>query len=360
MTSRSIAALAALGILAACGGGGGSPKTPGQTDSTRPSQPSAMSALASNPAESHRATMAAATSIPAFGSVTQSSNRNVSGITTDAASASFDGTDLQFTVRRQDGSSITLDSANDTVERKSYSGPLQGTSARAYGLVDSSKSGISAAGVSVVWNSSDPSDYMAGGYWMHFEGRTAPLQVTGVELGAFVDGPELSGPASLPNLGTATYNGDAIGLYAVRLGSDGGVPAGSTETGEFSGNLALTADFGNNTISGCIACDGSGVTDYVLVDASTGRTRVVLDDSSKSSFHLGPATIDDSGRFRSMAVRWAHPDVTITRTGGSWAGQFSSIANGGDPRLVAGTVGAHGRTSGGTEAVFVGVWYGVK
>ncbi len=362
MTSRSIAALAALSLQAACGGGGsgGSPKTPGQADSTPPSKPSAMSVHAANPAESHRATMAAATSIPAFGSVTQSSNRNASDVTTDAASASFDGTDLQLTVRRQDGSSIALDSADDAAARQSYSPPVQGASGRTYGLLDFTETSISAASVTVSWDNSDPTDYLAGGYWMHFEGTTAPLRITGVELGAFVDGPELSGAASLPNLGTARYNGDAGGLYAVRYGSGSGVPAGSTETGEFTANIALTADFANSTISGCIGCDGSGVTDYIFVDASTGRAREVSGESSESSFHLSPASIDNSGRFRGTTVRWAHPDATVTSTEGSWAGQFSNVAVNGDPRLVAGTVGAHAQTSLGTEVVFVGAWYGAR
>lgn len=34
---------------------------------------------------------------------------------------------------------------------------------------------------------------MAGGYWMHLTGRTDPLTITGAEIGAFVDGPEIWG-----------------------------------------------------------------------------------------------------------------------------------------------------------------------
>ena len=214
--------------------------------------------------------------------------------------------------------------------------------------------------MTVSWDNSDPSDYLAGGYWMDFEGTVAPLRITSVELGAFVDGPELSGAASLPNLGTARYNGDAGGLYAVRYGSGSGVPVGSTETGEFTANIALTAHFANSTISGCIGCDGSGVTDHIFVDAGTGQARQVSDEGSESSFHLSPAPIDDSGRFRGTTVRWAHPDATVTSTEGSWAGQFSNVAVNGAPRLVAGTVGAHAQTSLGTEAVFVGAWYGAR
>ena len=52
---------------------------------------------------------------------------------------------------------------------------------------------------------------------MHFEGDFTVPSVTGAEIGAFVDGPELSGSATLPSLGTASYSGPAAGLYAQRV-----------------------------------------------------------------------------------------------------------------------------------------------
>ena len=365
MTSRSIAALAALGLLAACGGGGsgGSPKTPGQTDSTPPSKPSAMSALSSNWNESRRAAIAAATGRAAFGSVTQSSNR-ISGVTSDAASASVADGNVQFTVGRKDGSSLVLDSANHTRMRADLSSPLPGHIGRDYALLDYTDTSISAARLTVSWNDSDPSDYLAGGYWMHFEGSVESLSIASAEFGAFVDGPEFSRTATLPDLGTARYNGRAGGLYTVHYGPNFMEPApGSRETGEFEGNIALMADFGRDTISGCVGCDGPiMMTDYILVDGNTGQSRQFSDKNSDIRFHLDPASISDSGRFTSMAVRVSHPhpDLTFARTEGSWAGQFSGEPDDGDPRLVAGTFGGRSESTGGTEVVFVGAWYGAK
>ena len=48
------------------------------------------------------------------GSVTQSSNRSAAGVSTDAATASFDGHNLAFTVTRRDGSGLQLDWAVHT------------------------------------------------------------------------------------------------------------------------------------------------------------------------------------------------------------------------------------------------------
>ena len=109
MKMRILAVLAATAVIAACGGGGsggsvGSPSAPelkiGRAD-----------AFTLDSGGVHDATSQAARSVPAFGSVTQSSNRGVSGVTTDAASTTFDGTNVNLTVNREDGSNFALDSA---------------------------------------------------------------------------------------------------------------------------------------------------------------------------------------------------------------------------------------------------------
>ncbi len=362
--TRTLALLSALSVLAACGGGGsgGSPNTAGQSDRTEPAAPSAMAAFSANWDESRRAAIAAATTRAATGGLTQSSNAS-SGVTRDMASASVADGDVRLTVRRQDGSSLMLDSASDSHGHTDLSSPLPGHSARSYALQDHTATSISAAGLSVTWSNTDPSDYLAGGYWMHFGGTVEPLSVTSAEFGAFVDGPELSGPAALPALGTASYAGRAGGLYAVHYGPNFMNPApGSRETGEFQGNITLTADFGAETVSGCVGCDGSIMTDHTLVDGTTGQSREVLDEGSDIRFHLGPVSIGASGRFEGATVRVSHPhpDLTFVRTEGSWAGRFSNRQDNGAPRLAAGTFGGRAESSGNTEIVFVGAWYATK
>ena len=365
MITRTITAFTALSLVAACGGSGdgGSPKTPGQADSNERGAPSAMAALSSNWDVSHGAAIAAATSRADFGSVTQSSNSNGSDITTDIASTSFNGNTLQLAIRRQDGSRIVLDTADDADGSNAFPTPLSGADGRTYGLLDFTATSISAASVTVSWNKSDPSDYLAGGYWMHFEGSVEPLSIESAEFGAFVDGPELSEAATLPDLGTARYNGRAGGLYTVHYGPHFVKPApGSRETGEFEGDMTLMADFGSGTISGCVGCDGPLMTDYILIDGNTGQSRRVFDEGIELRIHLDSAEISGSGQFTGMTIRVSHPhpDVTFNRTEGSWAGQFSSKTDNGVPRLVAGTFGAQSESTGNTKVALVGAWYGVK
>ena len=82
--------------------------------------------------------------------------------------------------------------------------------------------------------------------------------MTAVEVGAFVDGPEISGPANLPATGTATYNGYAGGLAVTRTGNDAwlarnGIPSGVYELFEYPGDFRAVADFGMGMIEASIS-----------------------------------------------------------------------------------------------------------
>ena len=367
MTTRTIAALAAaasLLFLAACGGGGGGGG--GSSNSMPvpppPPAPTVADAQSADPAAVRAAGARAATSLQNFGSVTQSSNRGVSGITTDAASASFDGSNLQVTVRRQDGSSLALNSATDTVEDLTTDGPspLFDHTARDWYLLNYTNTSVSVAYAAVSWDRTDPTDYLAGGYWMHLEGDFSTPTITGAEIGAFVDGPELSGTPTMPVLGTASYQGAAQGLYAYEYGSGHvGVPRGSTEIGEYQGIAGLTADFGANTISGCIGCTG-GIRVVGIVATPDGYTED-FDATVAARMRLGAATFGSSGTFTSRDISIELAGRTVTSTNGSWGGRFSTIQdNAGDPRLVAGTTGAEWNESDGSKGVFIGAYFATK
>ena len=371
MTTRILAVLGAALLLVSCGGGGG-----GSTGAAPPNGPGPVAPvptvsglLGADPARSMTAAERAATSLPRFGSVTQSSNRNAAGVSTDAATASFDGHNLAFAVTRGDGSGLQLDSAAHAVADLTSDGssPVPGYTGRDWYLLDYTPISASVAYAAVSWDNTDPTDYLAGGYWMHFEGHLPSLAIREVEVGAFVDGPELSGDRALPKLGTATYNGEAGGMYATLYGSDAAAsgPPGSTEIGDFGANIVLTADFGEATISGCINCDGSARLSGVFTDGSTGQSRTFGNAPGSASIRLGPTTIGSSagrpGSFSSEGIALTYPGLTVTRTEGSWGGQFSNIVDAADdPRLVAGTFGARARSSGGSETVFVGAYYAAK
>ena len=95
--------------LAGCFGGGGS------SGNVLPEYGAVQSA---DGAGALRTAQRAATSLPRFGSVTQSHAHNVAGVTTDAADVTLDLETERgvLTVTREDGSSFTLDSARHTYD----------------------------------------------------------------------------------------------------------------------------------------------------------------------------------------------------------------------------------------------------
>jgi hypothetical protein len=356
-------ALGGLLILSACGGGGDSDTRP--VTSPPADTPTLNETLAANPVENRRAIMQAATSLPAFGNVTQSTNHNVAGVTTDAASTIFDGQRLTLRVQRDDANALTLDINSDTLESEALDSPIPGHSGRDWVQLDVDAGGTTLAYTAVSWSNSDHTDYLAGGYWLRAAGDVLSGSVTGVEVGAFVDGPELdiSNPPTTPMQGTATYSGFAEGVYAGRYGSI--VPGqtlseGSTETGIWSSTIGLTADFGAGTISGCIGCQTSVNVTGVYQDAATGETGAFADMATPYRVHLGAASFASNGTFRSQDVSISFAGVALSGSG-AWGGQFSNIPNGnGDPRLVAGTAGGEFTTPAGAEGAFIGAYFGTS
>ena len=161
-------------------------------------------------------------------------------------------------------------------------------------------------------------DYLAGGVWL-----IVPDDATSAAdyvFGAFADG---SDPFLQSNLtavqGTATYEGDATGVYSEETG-------GSTEIGYFDGDVTLTADFGSGSALGTIS---GSITDFEVDGVPESGT-----------LNLGTADIgsQDSGFFRG-AVTGSDDERSYT---GHWGGQF--FGNGqtdGKPGSVAGTFGGH-------------------
>ena len=198
------------------------------------------------------------------------------------------------------------------------------------------------------WLSTDPADYLSGGYWLHVSGDILGENFLVDDAGAFVDGPELSlaDRPTMPVQGTATYRGAAEGLYGLEYGADFPQYRGDTAIGAWSGDLRLTANFAARTIGGCVGCDVG-----TLVDGQPSDYRI----------RLGDISFDTQGTFRGSTVRLEHPALSFSRNSGSWGGMFSNrVDQTGDPRLVAGTLGGEAHTSGGTTSALVGAWYGTK
>ena len=341
-----VAATVGVVMLSACGGGGGSSSSMmSDLDAQRPTASAAATVQASGvTAAANRA----ASSLPLFGSVSQSASRDgVSGISTDRVSTTFDGDDFTLSVRRQRGNDAHLSSAEDHTDGYLYDyTPIPGHDRGADGfIVDYRPSETTAAYVAVSWLNSDPTDYLAGGYWLHISGDVLGSGAIADDAGAFIDGPEISlaSRPTMPVQGSATYRGDAAGLYGATYGSDVPQYQGETEIGEWAGDLRLMADFASRTIGGDV--------DSITVDGYASDYRI----------GLGAVSFDSRGTFRGSTVRLEHPQLAFTRNTGNWGGMFSNrLDSTGDPRLVAGTLGGEAETTGGSTATFVGAWYGTK
>ena len=359
-TFRMSAALpiAAMLVLSGCGGGGGSasggPKSPGGDPVSPPAAPTAPTladALSANPREVRGAAELAALRQR----YPQSSQAgNIAGVTGDAARASFDGRHVSVTVRRANGSSLAFNSASHSRSSTEYGRILTGYSLprrhRGDELLTYTDTSVTVASVYTNWNDTDPTDYLAAGYWMHLKGRVDPLMITGAEIGAFVDGPEIRGaPPELPLSGSAAYIGRAEGFYGFEYG---GAQAGASVIGKSITDVRLDVSFYSNTISGCIGCNGGISVRGVSSGGSTQAFTVPVRLRLQATTIKADSTFEDN-------VRLERDDATVTSSSGSWGGRFSNKSHSGNPRLAAGTAGAKWAESDGSRGVAVGAWVGI-
>ena len=381
---RTLAALVAalcLAIplaLAACGGGGGGAPPTAANPTPAPAEPTPApteadrnSVRTADSGKTLQSAGEAANSLPRFGSVTQATDRDANGVTTDRARAAFDDAGMTVTVTRADGSTLTLDTADAIDDYFLPNGvfriPGGPRTARAWLTANIAGRAATVSRLAVTSADDDSNDWLAGGYWLHIAGRnllaTAPT-VTGAYMGAFVDGPELRSPPNLPTTGTARYEGLGAGAYATRYGTGftgAGVAPGSTEIGEFEGTTTLTANFADNAISGCFGCKGDVLLSGVFEDGETG-VQNTFENTTDYRIRLGAAQIGSDGSFRTSDVTLSSATVQragfgFTEQGGSWGGKFSTIPVAtGEPRLVAGTFGGRAALSDGSQAAYIGAF----
>ena len=366
--------------LAACGGGGGAPAktaTPAPADPTpAPTEADRNSVRTADSGKTLESARRAADSLPRFESVTQSTNRNASGITTDRARAAFNGAGVAVTVTRADGSTLTLDSSDSvhsyTLPNRVFRilGPAR--IGRAWLTANIADRAATVSRLAVTTANDDSNDWLASGYWLHIAGQnllaTAPT-VTRAEMGAFVDGPELRSPPNLPTTQRAHYEGLGAGAYATRYGSGytaRGITPGSSEIGEFRGIIELNASFANNTISGCFGCKGNLLFTGVFEDGATGAQRTFEDVPTDYQLRLGTAQIESNGTFRAdnvtlSSARVRQAGLGFTEDSGSWGGKFSNIpGTHNEPRLAAGTFGGRAALSDGSQAAYIGAFVAGK
>ena len=385
-TSIAGCALAAC-LLIACGGGGGgggggssptalmeptsgmpsagdgTPESPStRTGTDRTGIPSGYekrddAGLAVNPNGARDALYAAATAVPLFGSVTQSSNVNDSGVSTDRAEATFDGTNATIRVTRSDGSYFTYgtnsggtySSGEFTSAQKNRFLPDHWERGRAYYHVRSTETSYHADYIGTGWDSDNLEDFAVWGYWLRTDGANPFLPGTKFDAGAFIDWGDPDDRMPLPATGSATYVGEAQWLYHHESG-------GWVEIGQGIGALNVTAGFGDNSLTLCIGCAAQS---RIFGDARGPDGTFYRYDDHPTDYRLeATATINSDGSFRTTNVTLTNPSHPITSFEGSVGGQFSTKLDANNvPVHVSGTHGGkyvHQNASGAWVGTFGG------
>ena len=262
-----------------------------------------------------------------------------------ARTTSFDGELLRLELTLEDGSKEKFSSVRDEWFSWSWMPVLPNHVGRRWALIKNQTEGTSFAYALVSWDNDDPTDYLAAGYWLWFPGSHPPrLPLSEAEMGVFIDGPEVdaSDPPQLPVLGTATYVGEAGGLYEYGYGSGWPGLDEAVETEEFAGTINITADFADNTVTGCIGCIGDiEIRRAHLYTILGGRVELPLALPTDYELRFGRTKIDPNGTFESADVTVSHPGRTVTQSDGKLSGSFSNKPDlDGNPRLVTGIAGA--------------------
>lgn len=277
----------------------------------------------------------------------------------------YDGRVLSLDVVHQDESTTTLTTARNAVEVGEPVRPAMPAHAGwAWTLVNTAQDSTTYAYAAVSWANDDPTDYLAAGYWMHFPGH--PPDPAMAEAAGFIDGPELdvSNPPHLPVQGQATYSGLAGGIYRYKYGDNWGAQlAGTFAVEGYAATVTLSADFSDNTLHGCIGCQGD-------IAIARSHLHLILGDRLRQlsalptdyELHLDAVSFNpDDGTFEHPAVTVKHPERTVTQSEGFWGGQFSNLPDAdGNPRLVAGFSDAGFEEADGSSGSFWGMFNGLS
>ena len=328
----SFALVLAATALAGCGGGG----TPVSQQPTG-DQPGDLARNLDNTGRTTRVDKAriAANAIPRMGSVTQSSNVDSSGRTTDRASATFDGSQMSLAIAHQDGTSTRVTAPISALVSTGENSVFQGHRDGQWMLGREENGRHTALIATISYSPASASDWLAGGLLITADGSGGPVGAGDVDQVAWIDGPEVSGNVDLSGAsGSAVYSGAVVGNYTSTSGAN-------LEVGAFQGRVSLTANFDASSISGCIGC-GQGIRISPYYDSENGGD--LEGEGVPLEFRLGRIGIGDDGIFNNGDVTISTApgaedltDESLQGQSGKWGGRFSTrlIADSSRPRAAA-------------------------
>ena len=184
------------------------------------------------------------------------------------------------------------------------------------------------------------SDWLATGVWAR---RPADGAYANYRFGVFADGGDRFPASRVAALtGTATYTGDATGVYSRRTGADGA----SRRTEFFEADAVLTADF-----SAKPGATGEGYISGRVHNISVGGTAI----AGSPEIALNRARISANGSVHAALTRMTFDGSSWT---GSWGGEFYGARGVRQPPgAIAGVFGATaGSKYNGTAKTFIGAF----
>lgn len=367
-TTVPVALAAAALWLSACGGGGSGGSVTAGPPVTSDWQADRPAVLAANRARILGAVAAAAAARPGAGGLTRSGNRGDDGSTTDRARIAFDGRRPSLAVIRADGRQVALADADHASPVAEFRGSrFHDHTSGGWSSLRVTDDSISVSRFVVSWNAYDPTDYLAGASWLHFSGLGEPegLLFDHVEVGAVVDGPELSAEFRMPPTGLASFSGPVHGYFAIEgAAAAGGDPLsapGSVELGSFSATIDLYASFHGEApfIHGCIACGAPMRFHSLAVDAESGLAGPPAESYGEYEVEFDLTPIAPDGTFGGSGVSVRAYGFDVIESAGSWGGRLSSVQDSeGEPRSAAGTFGATFGTDDRRRGAFAGMFVG--
>lgn len=277
---------------------------------------------------------------------------------------SFDGEVLRLALPREGGGTERFSSARDEWFGWSWRPFLPNHVGRRWAMIKSHTEGTALAYALVSWDDDDPTDYLAAGYWLWVPGvDSRRVSLSAGEPDLFIEGTEI-GSANLAEMGvagTATYVGEVGGVYTYRYGSGWSDVEEQQFAEEFGGPIDITADFSDNTVTGCIGCTGDlEVRRQHLYTLLRRRAAQPAAQPTDYEIRFGKTPIGADGTFQNFKATVTHPARTVTRSSGNWSGSFSNKPDAdGNPRFAAGTAEAAFEEADGSEGSFRGIFIGV-
>ena len=178
----------------------------------------------------------------------------------------------------KDGTPVSVNTLDDATSTAQAETVVPGHRGQEWMFLKEEDHGTSRVHAVASWNPDDSGDHLVYGWWAYFPDQHPPdLDPYNRQWAVIIDGPEfyLEHPPMMPTIGSASYQGPAFGTYRYEPADRPKDVSSELESfyveDGWKGQVTLTANFDEGTVSGCIGCVGDLVHRDALVRHSSPR-----------------------------------------------------------------------------------------